>query len=53
MLVDRHAEQIREFLQRYHIPASVRVLWGSALATLEPGHQDTFVNSIESTSLKI
>jgi hypothetical protein len=22
----------------------VRVLWGSALATLEPGHQDTFVN---------
>ena len=30
--------------QRYHIPASVRVLWGSALATLEPGRQDTFVN---------
>ena len=30
--------------ERYHIPASVRVLWGSALATLEPGHQDTFVN---------
>jgi hypothetical protein len=26
------------------IPASVRVLWGSALATLQPGHQDTFVN---------
>jgi pimeloyl-ACP methyl ester carboxylesterase len=23
---------------------SVRVLWASALATLEPGHQDTFVN---------
>ena len=22
----------------------MRVLWGSALATLEPGHQDTFVN---------
>jgi pimeloyl-ACP methyl ester carboxylesterase len=22
----------------------VRVVWGSALATLEPGHQDTFVN---------
>jgi hypothetical protein len=22
--------------QRYHIPASVRVLWGSALATVEP-----------------
>jgi pimeloyl-ACP methyl ester carboxylesterase len=26
------------------MPASVRVLWGSALATLEPGHQDIFVN---------
>ena len=22
----------------------MRVLWGSALAALEPGHQDTFVN---------
>ena len=22
----------------------MRVLWGSALATLEPGHQDTLVN---------
>jgi pimeloyl-ACP methyl ester carboxylesterase len=31
-------------VERYNIPASVRVLWGSALATLEPGHQDTFVN---------
>jgi pimeloyl-ACP methyl ester carboxylesterase len=37
-------ERSRELYERYHIPASVRVLWGSALATLEPGHQDTFVN---------
>jgi hypothetical protein len=37
-------EESRALYQRYHIPASVRVLWGSALATLEPGHQDTFVN---------
>jgi pimeloyl-ACP methyl ester carboxylesterase len=37
-------EESRATYQRYHIPASVRVLWGSALATLEPGHQDTFVN---------
>ena len=37
-------ERSRELYARYHIPGSVRVLWGSALATLEPGHQDTFVN---------
>jgi pimeloyl-ACP methyl ester carboxylesterase len=37
-------ERSRQLYERYHIPASVRVLWGSALATLEPGHQGTFVN---------
>jgi pimeloyl-ACP methyl ester carboxylesterase len=37
-------EESRATYERYHISASVRVLWGSALATLEPGHQDTFVN---------
>ena len=37
-------ERSRALYERYHIPGSVRVLWGSALATLEPGHQDTFVN---------
>jgi pimeloyl-ACP methyl ester carboxylesterase len=37
-------EESKALYQRYQIPASVRVLWGSALATLEPGHQDTFVN---------
>jgi pimeloyl-ACP methyl ester carboxylesterase len=30
-------ERSRQLYERYHIPASVRVLWGSALATLEPG----------------
>jgi hypothetical protein len=37
-------EESRALYERYHIPASVRVVWGSALATVEPGHQDTFVN---------
>ena len=37
-------QRSRQLYERYHIPASVRVLWGSALATIEPGHQDTFVN---------
>ena len=37
-------ERSRELYERYHIPGSVRVLWGSALATIEPGHQDTFVD---------
>jgi pimeloyl-ACP methyl ester carboxylesterase len=37
-------ERSRQLYERYHIPGSVRVLWGSALATIEPGHQDTFVN---------
>ncbi len=37
-------ERSRQLYERYHIPGSVRVLWGSALATLQPGHQDTFVN---------
>ena len=37
-------EESRALYEGYHIPASVRVLWGSALGTLEPGHQDTFVN---------
>ena len=37
-------EESKATYQRYHVPASVRVLWGSALATLKPGYQDTFVN---------
>jgi pimeloyl-ACP methyl ester carboxylesterase len=30
--------------ERYAIPASGRIFWGSALATLRPGHQDTYVD---------
>jgi pimeloyl-ACP methyl ester carboxylesterase len=30
--------------ERYHIPASGRVFWGSALANVHPGHDDTYVN---------
>jgi pimeloyl-ACP methyl ester carboxylesterase len=30
--------------ERYAIPASGRVFWESALATLQPGHQDTYVD---------
>jgi alpha-beta hydrolase superfamily lysophospholipase len=37
-------EESLAMYERYHIPASVSVLWGSALATLTPGHQDTYVN---------
>jgi pimeloyl-ACP methyl ester carboxylesterase len=37
-------DKSRALYERYHIPGSVRVLWGSALATVQPGHQDTYVN---------
>jgi pimeloyl-ACP methyl ester carboxylesterase len=30
--------------ERYHIPASGHVFWGSALANIHPGHDDTYVN---------
>ena len=30
--------------ERYAIPASGNVFWGSALANLQPGHQDTWVD---------
>jgi pimeloyl-ACP methyl ester carboxylesterase len=30
--------------ERYHIPASGRVFWGSALANIHPGHDDPWVN---------
>jgi pimeloyl-ACP methyl ester carboxylesterase len=30
--------------ERYHIPASGRVFWGSALANIHPGHDDPYVN---------
>ena len=30
--------------ERYHIPASGRILWDSVTANLLPGHQDTWVD---------
>ena len=37
-------EESRALYERYHIPASGRILWGASLANLLPGHQDTWVN---------
>ena len=33
-----------QFYERYHIPASGRVLFDSVLANFQPGHQDAWVN---------
>ncbi len=37
-------EQARALYERYHIPASGGIFWGSALANVTPGHQDTWVD---------
>jgi pimeloyl-ACP methyl ester carboxylesterase len=37
-------EESRALYERYAIPASGRIFWGSALANLQPGHQETYVN---------
>lgn len=37
-------ERARELYDRYHVPASGRILWNSVTANLLPGHQDTWVN---------
>ena len=37
-------EQSKALYDRYHIPASGRILWDASLANLIPGHQDTWVN---------
>ena len=34
----------RRAYERYHIPASGAILWGSVLANFRPGHQDVWVN---------
>jgi len=34
----------RRAYERYHIPASGAILWGSVLANFQPGHQDVWVN---------
>jgi pimeloyl-ACP methyl ester carboxylesterase len=36
--------RVQETYERYHIPASGRILWDSVLANLEPGHQGTWVD---------
>jgi pimeloyl-ACP methyl ester carboxylesterase len=37
-------DESRRLYERYHIPASGRILWDSSLANLLPGHQDTWVD---------
>jgi pimeloyl-ACP methyl ester carboxylesterase len=37
-------EESRRLYERYHVPASGRVFWGSALANIHPGKDDTHVN---------
>jgi pimeloyl-ACP methyl ester carboxylesterase len=37
-------EESRALYERYHIPASGGILWGSVLANFQPGHQDTWVD---------
>jgi pimeloyl-ACP methyl ester carboxylesterase len=37
-------EEARRLYERYHIPASGRIFWGSVLANIHPGKDDTYVN---------
>ena len=37
-------DESRALYERYHIPASAGILWGSLLANVKPGHQDTWVD---------
>ena len=37
-------EEARRLYERYHVPASGNVFWGSVLANIHPGHDDTYVN---------
>ena len=37
-------EQSRALYERYHVPASGSIFWGSALANVHPGHDDTYVD---------
>jgi pimeloyl-ACP methyl ester carboxylesterase len=37
-------EQAKATYERYHVPASGHVFWGSALASLNPGHADSYVD---------
>jgi len=37
-------DESRALYERYAIPASGRIFWGSALANIHPGHDDTYVD---------
>src|SRR4029450_101329 len=37
-------DEQRRLYERYHVPASGEVFWGSALANIHPGKDDTWVN---------
>jgi pimeloyl-ACP methyl ester carboxylesterase len=37
-------DESRALYERYHIPASGNIFWGSALANIHPGRDDTYVN---------
>lgn len=37
-------EESENLYERYHIPASANILWGSLLANFQPGHQDVWVD---------
>jgi len=37
-------DESRALYERYHVPASGAILWGSVLANFQPGHQDAWVD---------
>ena len=37
-------DEARRLYERYHIPASGEIFWGSALANIHPGKDDNWVN---------
>jgi len=37
-------ERGRQLYERYHVPASGQIFWGSALANIHPGKDDTYVD---------
>jgi pimeloyl-ACP methyl ester carboxylesterase len=37
-------EESKALYERYHIPASGQIFWGSALANIHPGRDDNYVN---------
>jgi pimeloyl-ACP methyl ester carboxylesterase len=37
-------EHVQALYERYHIPASGKVFWGSALANIHPGKDDNYVD---------